>query len=687
MATDAADPAKEGGTAMPSLQRSIVFSAIERYASLVLFFLVTAVLSRLLTPREVGTYAVVNAICAVIIASFQEFGGGNYLIQKHELSSASVRTAFSITLGISALIGIALFALAGALSRFFDQDNLTVAIHVIVLNFFITPFSGTLAALFRRNMEFGKLAICSIASGVGGAVVSITLALLHFSYMAPIWGMIAGNVLTTIMLIAMHGDLGAFRPSLREYRDVISFGLYASGVSVINVFYNLSPQLFMARILDFASVGLYSRAINITQVFDRLVTNVLGPVILPAIVAQNKAGGDLKVIYLEAIQLLSAVQWPFLIFIAIMARPMILIWLGQTWLEVVPLVRILCVANLALFAACLTYPLFVAVGSVRDALVSSLISLPPSLLLILCASFFGIQAVAGAALLTLPFQAAVAIHFIGRHLDIGLEEFVRTLTKSGLVTVMTASGIAGCAVLIETGMVTPFLGLISASCAAALCWSLALVVTGHPLLHRLVDAAASLAVIAPGFGLASSIVTLLDNRRCKAWRSKMPIGKDVKLGRDVRIFHPELVNLYGCSIGDETRIGTFVEVQNGANIGARCKISSHSFICEGVTIEDEVFIGHGVMFTNDKYPRAIRSDGRPQGPADWTVEPTRVGRGASIGSNATILCGVTIGAWAIVGAGAVVTRDVAPRATVAGVPARVIPPSETRPLESARFTG
>src|SRR6478752_5309190 len=106
----------------------------------------------------------------------------------------------------------------------------------------------------------------------------------------------------------------------------------------------------------------------------------------------------------------------------------------------------------------------------------------------------------------------------------------------------------------------------------------------------------------------------------------MPIAKDVQLGRDVRIFHPDLVNLYGCSIGDETKLGTFVEVQGGAKNGARCKISSHSFICEGVNIEDEVFIGHGVMFTNDKRPRGTTADGRPQGPADWTVEPTHVGK-------------------------------------------------------------
>jgi len=152
----------------------------------------------------------------------------------------------------------------------------------------------------------------------------------------------------------------------------------------------------------------------------------------------------------------------------------------------------------------------------------------------------------------------------------------------------------------------------------------------------------------------------------------MPVGKGVQLGKDVKIHHPDLVNLYDCAIGDETRIGTFVEIQVGAKIGSRCKISSHSFICEGVTIEDEVFVGHGVMFINDKFPRATTDDGKPQGPTDWKVEPTLVCRRASIGSNATILCGIKIGEGATIGAGAVVTRDVPPYATVAGVPARVV---------------
>jgi UDP-2-acetamido-3-amino-2,3-dideoxy-glucuronate N-acetyltransferase len=152
----------------------------------------------------------------------------------------------------------------------------------------------------------------------------------------------------------------------------------------------------------------------------------------------------------------------------------------------------------------------------------------------------------------------------------------------------------------------------------------------------------------------------------------MPIAPSVTLAEGVVIHHPNLVNLYGCSIAAGSRIGAFVEIQRGAVIGSNCKISSHSFICEGVTLEDGVFIGHGVMFTNDLRPRAVNDDGSLQTDADWTCIPTLVKAGASIGSNATILAGVTIGERALVGAGAVVTKDVPAGATVAGVPAKVL---------------
>ena len=164
----------------------------------------------------------------------------------------------------------------------------------------------------------------------------------------------------------------------------------------------------------------------------------------------------------------------------------------------------------------------------------------------------------------------------------------------------------------------------------------------------------------------------------------MPVATNVTLGADVQIFQPDLVNLYGCSIGAETKIGAFVEIQKNASVGKRCKISSHTFICEGVSIEDEVFVGHGVMFTNDVYPRAVNEDGSLQTEQDWSVVHTTVKKRASVGSNATILAGVTIGQSALVGAGAVVTKDVPDFAIVAGVPAHVIGDVRKRMLDQQK---
>jgi O-antigen/teichoic acid export membrane protein len=477
---------------MTAIHRSIIFSAVERYGSLLLFLVSTAVLSRLLTPSEFGIYVVINAVVAVITASFQEFGGANYLIQKRGLSQRNIRTAFTITFCISILIGLMLFICRDALVWVFRQDDLKAGIAVSTLNFVLTPFSIVISALLRRDMEFGKLAVCNLAANFASTAVSIALAVLHYSFMAPIWGTVAGNIILTLLLIALCKNMQIFRPSLSEYSDVIRFGLYSGGISIVNVFYNLAPQIFLARILDFAAVGLYSRAVGITQVFDRLVGQVLSPVIMPAICAQTKAGGNLKRIYLDSITLLTAVHWPFLTFLAIMAQPIISVWLGPTWLEIVPLVRIMCIAYLSLFAACLTYPVLVAVGSVRDALMSSLISLPPSLLVIFVASFFGVRAVAASAMLTLPFQAAVAIYFVSGHLDIRLRDLFGATIKSGIVTLFCSVGVAACAAMVEYGLLGPTLGLALGGISAAICWLASMAVTEHPLLPRLQLAATGL---------------------------------------------------------------------------------------------------------------------------------------------------------------------------------------------------
>ena len=334
-------------------------------------------------------------------------------------------------------------------------------------------------------MAFGTLAWCNVAGGAATAVISITLAVMNYSFMALIWGTIAGNVVVLVLLLASQRRANLFRPSFYGYRDIFGFGAYSSGTSVINVFYNLAPQLILARTLDFNAAGLYGRASNITQVFDRWGIQVLSPVILPAISAHKRAGGDLKRIYLNAIELIAVVQWPFLLFFALMADQIICIWLGETWSEVVPLVRMLCVASLSLFAACLTYPVLVALGFVRDTLISSLISLPPSLFVIFVASFFSVRAVAASALLTLPFQAIVALLFVGRRLAIRPADLIRATIKSGIVTGYSVGGALVSMAITEISSAGPFIGLFSATIFTASAWWLGLVMTKHPLLGQI----------------------------------------------------------------------------------------------------------------------------------------------------------------------------------------------------------
>jgi O-antigen/teichoic acid export membrane protein len=348
-------------------------------------------------------------------------------------------------------------------------------------------------------MAFGALTRCNLVGTFITAAISIALAAMNYSFMAPILGSIAGNAAVVVLLIASRPDLRIFRPSFAGYRDVLHFGAYSGGVVVINIFYNLAPQLILGRVLDFTAVGLYSRAINATQVFDRLVLQVLSPVIMPAMLTHTRAGGDLRRIYLDAIELITVVQWPFLIFIALVAQSIILVWLGPTWTEIVPLIRLLCVASLSLFAACLTYPVLVAVGHVRDTLVSTLISLPPSLLVIFIASFFGVQAVAASALLTLPFQAVVALHFVIRRLKMCPADLMRATMKSAIVTVCSTAAVLVSLAINELSSAGPASGLVLSGTCAAVGWWSGLVISKHPLLAQMRSAVSKLAFAAPRF--------------------------------------------------------------------------------------------------------------------------------------------------------------------------------------------
>jgi O-antigen/teichoic acid export membrane protein len=482
---------------MDRLHRSIFFSGVERYGSAFFFLVSTAILSRLLKPVEFGIYAAVVALTAVATACSQEFGGANYLIQKGTLSEQDIRTAFTITFCMSALLGAVFFALRDWVASFYSEEGLRTGIAIFAAGFLLMPFSTTVSALLRREMAFDVLAWCNLTAAFITAAASIGLVALGWSFLGLLIGSVLGQAAIVVLLIGARRDLRIFRPSFNGWRDVTGFGAYSSAVSIINVIYNSWPQLILGRILDFTAVGLYGRAAGAPQLFDRLFLGVLGPVIMPAIAAQTRAGADLKRLYLQAVELLTAAQWPFLTFMVLMAEPIVRIWFGKGWIEVVPLVRMLCLASLALFAACLTYPVLVAVGRVRDTLLSSLISLPPSLLIIFFASFLGVRAVAASAFLTLPFQAAVAIYFISRQLAFSRSDLIGAMAKSAIVTACSCAGVVLTVAFNGFSFTLPAFGFLAAAVTGLTGWWLGLVITGHPLLAHLRSAARDIPLVIP----------------------------------------------------------------------------------------------------------------------------------------------------------------------------------------------
>ncbi|MBL8659734.1 MAG: oligosaccharide flippase family protein [Rhodospirillales bacterium] len=469
---------------MNRFHQSLVLSAADRYGSLVLLLGSMAILSRLLTPQEFGVYSIISALMA-LATTLREFGGANYLIQKPALSEDCIRSAFTITFLICCLLAAGFFAASSLVASFFGEEGLREGVAVSALNFFLVPFSITMSALFRREMAFEAIAVSSLSANFVMALTSVGLATLGFSFMGPVWGAVAGNLTMTVAFLAYRRNIGIFRPSARGWREVVSFGLYSSGTVIINVLYQWSPQLILGRVANLAAVGLYGRAVNITQIFDRLVLNVLDPVILPAIAAEARTGRQLKPTYLLAVELLAALHWPCLLVVALLADPIVRILFGSQWVDAVILVRMLALASLSLFAACLTYPVLVSTGRVRDTLTASLISVPPSLLVMVVASFFGIQAVAASAFLTLPLQAGTAFLFVCRRIDLGIADLAAALWKSAIVAATTMLGVALIVGINGFSLTFSNSAFVAAALLALVGWCLGLVMTRHPLLAKL----------------------------------------------------------------------------------------------------------------------------------------------------------------------------------------------------------
>ncbi len=459
------------------IRRSIAFSLIDKYAGIVLSLATMAIVARILTPEEVGLFMVASA-SVILIEAFRDFGVGACIIQAPSLTPALARTAFTVMALLSVVFAGLLWASAPALAAFYGDARLDGLIRIATLGFAAAPISNPLLSLMRRDLEFGKVAVVSIGAAFANSGVTVVLAVAGFSAASLVWGSVVAAGVTAAGALALRRAVWVFRPSLAEWRHVLPFGAWTSVVTLLGLLFDFMPRFILGRVISIAAVGLYSRALSLCQLPDRALLSAVQPVVLPALAARAREGGDLKEPYFLGIASITALQWPALVCLALLAEPIVRILLGNQWLDTIPLVRILALASLSLFPAYLTFPVLVAVGRVRDMATASLISLPLSMAVMIGASHFGLQAVALSAFLTAPFQTLVGLHFVRRHVPFGWLELAQAVRPSALAT-LGASAVPA-AMLVLTGSPS-IAALVVAIVGSAIGWLAALRLGRHPL--------------------------------------------------------------------------------------------------------------------------------------------------------------------------------------------------------------
>ncbi|MBF9233900.1 oligosaccharide flippase family protein [Microvirga alba] len=463
---------------MTRLHRSFVFSGLEKYLTLVINLVTTAIIARLLTPDEIGVF-VVGSATVLVAEVLRDFGASVYLVQEKDISPEGVRTTFTIMFGISVLIAALLHALAGPLATFYVEPRLDPVIRIASASIVLGAFASPPMALLRRELAFGSVAFLNLTGVAANASVALLMIALGWGYLSLAIASAASSAAITAAAILHRPNLWIFRPCLLHGRKILAFGGYASATAVLNVFFQMLPQMYLGRLIGFDAVGIYNRAVMLYQLPERAIVNAFQPVLLPALAAEARAGRDLKRAYLHGLALLTAVQWPALLCLAVLAEPVVHVLLGAQWGEAAPLVKIMALASIIMFPAPLTYPMLISLGRVQDGLTASLISLPISAALIVGAAPFGLKAIAATMFLSAPLQVYVAIALIRRQMPLRWIEIGLAVYKSACVALCAAAPASICLLIGED--VPPVVTLALAAAGAGAGWVSGLALTNHPL--------------------------------------------------------------------------------------------------------------------------------------------------------------------------------------------------------------
>ncbi len=469
------------GYGVASVRRALFLATAERHVGIAINFVTIAVLSHLLSPAEIGVAAIGNSVAAMVIA-LRQFVTPDYLIQRGEIVRSDVHTAFTVLMICS--IGIAAILLGGGIwiAEFYGDPRLVPFLVILAIAALIDPFALPITTLMRRDMAFADLAVVNIATGFFAAVTMITLAFLGYGVMSFASGTLAATLATLVITLAYRPDFWIFRFSLKNVRDILAFGGCNGITIVMDRAYEALPQLLIGRFLPIASVGIYNRANVLSGVPDRVILGGVYSIALPALSIAARTGQPLSQPYLRALSFITVFHWPSLIVLALLAHPAVNIVLGPQWGEAIPLLQVLCLASLFWFPVILTQPVLIALGHIRENLVSTLISRPIAAIILAAASPFGLIALALSQFLALPFQMVVSLFFVRRHVPFTGREFIGAIGPSAIVSLFSAAGPAGLVALNGFQFDLTIVETVLAGVLAAAGWIAGIRFAKHPVL-------------------------------------------------------------------------------------------------------------------------------------------------------------------------------------------------------------
>lgn len=422
---------------MPSIRKALALSFAAKYSDLAISTVSVMIIARLLTPAEIGVYSVGMAVAALAHV-LRDFGVGNYLIQEKELTRDRVRTALGVAILIAWAMALVLFASSGAVARFYGEPGLRQMLIVLSATFLVIPFGSPIIALLRRDMAFGKLYVVGVANALVHATTAVTLATLDFGPMSLAWASLAAAVTTAAVAAFYSPSIARTLPSFKEWRRVAKFGSLSSAASVVSGIGMAAPDLILGRLLGFTAVGLFSRAYGIIQVFNRTVMNAVTPVITPAFAAKNRAGEELLGPYLKGLSYVTALAWPFFIFLGFMAYPVVRILFGDQWDDAVPLIQILCLAGIFRPLFYFVQPVFIALGEVKINLKVAVICYALFVLLFILGALHSLEAATFSSSVFCFVYFAISYVYLRELIGLSLRDVLDSISKSSAVALVSA---------------------------------------------------------------------------------------------------------------------------------------------------------------------------------------------------------------------------------------------------------